>query len=123
MKKFALLVAILATVVACDKGSMDAVKRNIGDALTNATAPAIVTTLQCANEAEVRKDVKEAVYKVLKVEDLTEKSLASVMCKSVLDTVVPQLLGAAINPGWECSASDVQGTIKMVTDMACDKLQ
>lgn len=120
MKKFALVFAILLTVVACDKGTTDAVKRNIGEALTNAAVPAVVTTLQCSNEAEVRNDIRAAVYGVLKVD---EKSLASELCKSVFSTVMPQLLGTAINPGWGCTAENVQGTIKLVTDAACAKLQ
>lgn len=120
MKKLALLFAILVTTVACDKGTTDAVKQNIGNALTNAATPAIVTTLECANEAEVKADVKAAIFKVLKVD---EKSLASELCKSVFATVMPQLLGSAINPSWECSATNVQDTIKLVTDAACAKLQ
>lgn len=120
MKKLALLFAILITVVACDKGTTDAVKRNVGEALTNAATPVIVTTLECSNEAEVRSDVRTAIFKVLKVD---EKSLASELCKSVFATVMPQLLGSAINPGWECSATSVQDTVKLVTDAACAKLQ
>ncbi len=121
MKKLALLFALLVTVVACDKGTGDQVKKNIADAITAAAAPAIATTLECSANDVIKADVQEAVYKVLKVSN--EKSLTSVLCKSVVGTVVPQLIGVAINPKWECSATNVQDSIKLITDAACDKLQ
>lgn len=120
MKKLALLTAMLFSLVACDSGIKDQLKETVVKLVTNSVTPAVVNTLQCEAVDEVKVDVEAAIRKVVGAD---EKSLVGNLCKSIVATAVPQLLGAAINPDWKCAATDVQASIKLVTDAACDKLQ
>lgn len=119
MKKLFIMFALLLSVTACDNGTKDQLKETTVKLVTNSVTPAIVTTLECSAVEEVRMDVEAAVRKVIKAD---EKSLLGNLCKSMVATVVPQLLDAAINPDWKCAATSVQDSIKLVTNAACDKL-
>jgi len=123
MKKIILLCAVLMTVVSCDGDTKAKLKESTVQLLTNSISPAISTALECSATAEVRTDVEGAVRKALGAENTAQKSLIGELCKSVVATAVPKLLGAAINPDWKCAATNVQDAIKTVTDGACNKLE
>lgn len=113
------LVLVSVLSVSCSK---EDVKVKTSALVTTNLSTAIVTSLECANSAAVTADVKAKVDDLLKIQ-AEGNIVAETFCKTVVDLVVPQLIGAALPVTWECKATTASASVTdLLKAKGCEKL-
>lgn len=119
MKKLILALVLVLPLFACSKQE---VKVNTADLIVANLSTAISTGLECAKPDVVTADVKAKVYEVFKIQ-AQGNIVAATFCKTVVDIVVPQVIGVVLPKTWECKATNVDTKVTdLLKTKACDKL-
>jgi hypothetical protein len=116
MKNLFLFLCIFAFSAGCSK-TMTA------DMISNSLGSSLVSTLNCANPAVVKADVKARVDKWF---GLQQKAIGGIggailqsLCTTAIGEIVPTLIGATIPQTWGCSLSNVDGLATKLSKLAC----
>ncbi len=120
MKK--LLTALVFVSVLSVSCSKEDVKVKTAGLVTTNVSTLIVTNLECANSAAVTADVKAKVDEVLKIQ-AEGNIVAETFCKTVVDLVVPQVVGVTLPTAWECKATAATESVTgLIKEKGCAKL-
>ena len=115
MKLVSLLIMVLMFAVACE----DKPKQITADILTNVTAKAAITALDCEAVDVVKADIKAKMYAWFK---LNEKSIGQDICKTAIAGIVPQLISTTVPATWVCKQRKLENAAEVLADFACSKL-
>lgn len=120
MKKLLMALVLLPVLfVSCSK---DTFKAKTAELVTKNLSLAIVTNLECAKSEVVTADVKAKVDDVFKIQ-AQGNVVAETFCKTVVDLVVPQVIGATLPTTWECKATNATAAATdLIKSKGCEKL-
>lgn len=116
--KYLILIALSATLMSCTK---EDAKKKLAKVLTANISETIIENLECSNSDAVKLDVGAKVDEMLKIE-AQSSSIASQICGSMVELIVPQLIQSGLPAAWECSAEGATGNAIELAKKGCEKL-
>lgn len=119
MKKLLIITTVALSLVSCSK---EVVKEKTAELITTNLSAAVVAQLECAKADVVTADIKAKVDDIFKIQ-AQGNVVAATFCKTVVDLVIPQVIGATLPVSWECKATSATSAVTdLLKAKACDKL-
>ena len=114
-----ILATIALSLVSCSKKEVVA---TTADLISSNLSTAVVSGLECAKADVVAADIKAKVDAAFKIQ-AQGNVVAATFCKTVVDIVLPQVIGVSLPKAWECKATVVEAKVTdLLKSKACDKL-
>lgn len=120
MKRNLLIVALMCIAfTSCTKKEAISTTATL---ITSNLSAAIVNGLECAKPEVVTADIKAKIDEAFKIQ-AQGNIVAATFCKTVVDIVIPQVVGASLPVTWECKATMATTAVTdLLKTKACDKL-